>query len=380
MRRQGFHDPRLAPGGSGVRPDPDLFDPNFPEMERWASAGVRGGLVPAESLGIKFSVTSSQSVREIQAVIDEASAASGGVATVLFEAGTYLLDEPLRLRSNVLLRGASYESTFLNIVIRNTWNLSWLPEPFFPAGIEADGVVGGGIENLTIQYDSSLPESKNLRNGDRTFDDDPEKDNPYYVQSVVFKGCKDCWIQACRILDAGSSPLVFVRSEHCTARWCEIVGARNKHGGMAYVNLSRSTSCLLTGLWVRDIRHVGIQNEEPAYRSDYNVIYDCDLEVDVNFHNGDSGRNLIQDNRIAIPSWHWWGPFAVGVDGRHLPPGERNILYRNDAYRRRVTPYVIQVPCPDLSLAYEMNSTYGAKIRPVGTPADETLYAIRSQI
>jgi hypothetical protein len=101
-----------------------------------------------------------------------------------------------------------------------------------------------------------------------------------------------------------------------TVETTSIDGSHNKGGlGNGYVNLTRSAHVLLTGLHVRDVRHLSIQNSDATYPCRYNVLVHSQLEVDVNFHNGDAGHNLVQDCRIAVPTWHWWGPFAVGSAG-----------------------------------------------------------------
>jgi hypothetical protein len=119
-----------------------------------------------------------------------------------------------------------------------------------------------------------------------------------------------------------------------TVETTSIDGSHNKGGlGNGYVDLTRSAHVLLTGLHVRDVRHLSIQNSDATYPCRYNVLVHSQLEVDVNFHNGDAGHNLVQDCRIAVPTWHWWGPFAVGVPGQHQPPGPGNLVYRCDATR-----------------------------------------------
>ena len=54
---------------------------------------------------------------------------------------------------------------------------------------------------------------------------------------------------------------------------------------------------------------------------------------DANFHNGDGGCNLVEQNTILLPRWHGWDVFATGgAEWGHKPPGRDNILLNNVTY------------------------------------------------
>lgn len=110
---------------------------------------------------------------------------------------------------------------------------------------------------------------------------------------------------------------------------------------MGYYNISNSRYVLICNEKIRRIRHLAIQNF-----SKYNVIIDNELEVDINFHDGDDGYNLVQGNRCKIPTWHSWEPISVGVSTQHLPPGKGNILYNNQFINK------------DGELIYSKNGTF----------------------
>jgi len=100
----------------------------------------------------------------------------------------------------------------------------------------------------------------------------------------------------------------------------------NKGGrGNGYYDI-RGDYNLIVDERVRRIRHFAIQNG-----AKYNVVINCDIEVDVNFHNGDDGFNLIEQNKIKSEQWRSWGAFASGgARFGHDEPGDNNIIFNND--------------------------------------------------
>jgi hypothetical protein len=146
---------------------------------------------------------------------------------------------------------------------------------------------------------------------------------------VHFQNSEDCWIKNCRIVNSGTHPLLIERSKHISVLDSEIRGAHNKGGkGAGYVNITRSQYVLLDRVTLKDLRHLSIQNADEDFPCRYNVIRRCHLFVDVNFHNGDSGQNLVEDCLIFIPEWHWWHPISHGVPNHHAAPGPRNFVHR----------------------------------------------------
>ena len=336
-------------GGTACQVDEALIDPAWPDSHEWAQAGVQGGVPWRPTVR---DIASGASQDDIQAALDAVAAEGGG--GVLLAAGHYVVDRPLRIGDNTVLRGSYLDSVKIEIRMRATFpgfaKEVYQPEP---AGIHLRGATGAGLEHITVVFDESLPRPLDLRHLEPPFDDSPRGVDDLFVTSVLLEDCTDCWVEGCRVIDSGSTTIGVVRSRHCTVRYCEICGGHNRGGGHSYFNLSRSEHCLVAGCVMKDIRHLAIQNAEPDRPCRYNVVIGCDLETDINYHNGDSGHNLIQDCRIRIPSWHWWGPFAVGVKGGHQPPGPNNAIYRCDAERMRGLP---------VSRAHGMRLTPGAFI------------------
>ncbi|WP_234461989.1 hypothetical protein, partial [Pedobacter segetis] len=65
------------------------------------------------------------------------------------------------------------------------------------------------------------------------------------------------------------------------------------------------------------------------------MVYQNTIEVDVNFHDGDYGNNLIEQNSITIPSTHLWGALQAGAPSLHKGPGLKNIIWKNNCYDNR---------------------------------------------
>ena len=140
---------------------------------------------------------------------------------------------------------------------------------------------------------------------------------------------------------------------------------------MGYYNISNSRHVLICNERVKRIRHLAIQNF-----STYNVIINNELEVDINFHDGDSGNNLVQGNKVVIPQWHSWEPLANGVPMQHLPPGKGNILF-NNSLQNKAGEFRFSVQ----NTAYEIHCNWEKPIAsPVGVNLElKTFYAVKQR-
>jgi len=321
-------------GESAVRwhADADADEVLYPAMKEWAKAGVRGGLGTAADLPVVARVAPGA---DLQAALDAAATQGGGV--IVLAAGDYPLSSTLNLRSGVVLRGPVGAGARLVLRMRGAFTRERLDEnrlSTWATGLLGHRVSRAGLENLTVVYDPALPPPPTLRTHRDAFINDPEGRTDLYVVSVRFSGSEDCWMTGSQILHSGSHPLMIEASKHLTVADTVIDGAHNKGGaGNGYLNVTRSSHTLLDRLHVRDLRHLSIQNSDADHPCRYNVVVNSRLEVDINYHNGDAGDNLVQDCVIAVPTWHWWGPIAAGVPGQHRPPGPRNLIFRCEATR-----------------------------------------------
>ncbi|KJY67983.1 hypothetical protein TW78_21970 [Vibrio coralliilyticus] len=321
--------------------DVSRYDERFPLSIEWAKAGVRGGIPCFDPERVVAKITPKD---DIQTAIDKVARAGGG--TIILEEGIYRLAKTVEMRSNVVLRGSSKIETQVLVTMRNTWQ-GYGTDRF---AFQFSGVSGAGLENMTIQlavdgfepldrnnFDEPHVESawpftndvKVARTGDKN---KPISDPNLYVGLVKFsEKSHDSWVQDTRMLEAGTNP-IFAASDtsHLTFRGNDIYRCYNKGiNGHCYYDI-RGQYILVTNERVRKIRHVTLHQQ-----AKYNVVYDNHLEVDVNFHNGDGGKNLVENNLIQLPWSHHWPLIATGELGKHQAPGAENLIYRNNVAHLR---------------------------------------------
>ncbi|WP_075344062.1 T9SS type A sorting domain-containing protein [Tenacibaculum agarivorans] len=318
---------QLNIGDPGVTFDNTKNDPKYPFMQEWQKSGVEGGVPLRNSIPIKKELNPTNS-DGLQNAIDNLNT-NGEPSVILLKNGTYTIDKTIQLKSNVVLRGESRENVKLNVTIR------YQRQRFEHKGaLVLDDVEYVGIENLTMEY---IPEKaitiyddrnvdRNKWCGDRCFGNDPDGIKNMYVSFVMIeKKSENCWIDSCTLKNSGSNP-ININGNHNTFRNNFVDAAYNKGGGGAAYYAINGDYNLIVNERVRRIRHFAIQ-----VGAKYNVVYDCDFEVDINFHNGDDGFNLIENNKIKSEQWRSWGAFASGGSQfGHKSPGKNNIIFNNE--------------------------------------------------
>ena len=86
-------------------------------------------------------------------------------------------------------------------------------------------------------------------------------------------------------------------------RKLDINGAWNKGpDGNGYVRFARAYFCRLEDSEMQNIRHLAFQ-----WSASDNVVSNCIIGADVNFHGGFSHNNTVVGSRLAPPPWHPWG-------------------------------------------------------------------------
>ncbi|MEL7120957.1 MAG: right-handed parallel beta-helix repeat-containing protein [Bacteroidota bacterium] len=256
---------------------------------------------------------------------------------VELQAGEYFLDEPLNLKTDVFLKGIHKDSVF----IISTFKRPFHPMPLeTPCSIEFWNANNSGLSNLTLIYRAVdfLPHHQEYFHegwDKQVFKNDPQGDTLLYVGHVGIKNSEQITIDNCNIYNAGTDPIIIAESSHVSILDTHVKGSYNKGGkGNGYFNIDANSSyVLLKGNRVEKIRHLAIQNG-----AHHNVVVENDLEVDVNFHNGDAGSNLVERNIIRIPEWHGWHCFSAGAKSLHDPPGSNNYLFNN------LTQYKLPIP------------------------------------
>ncbi len=302
--------------GGGCQPTGD--DTNYPAIAEFVTAGVYGGI--PEITNIKATLNPGDN---IQQAID-----NGGAGVVYLNNGNYTIYEPIYLRNNVVLRGQSKNGVKLKSIMYATGT------KVNTLGIGAD-VSYAGIEDLTIEYAGATDIEPIVRNSltdggycAECFTNDPYGRDSLYVR-LIFIGGDNNWVDNCNVIKSGTDPIYITGSaSHNTIRGTLVDHSYNKgDAGNGYFDI-RGSHNLITGCTVRRIRHCTIQ-----LGAIYNVVINNHIEVDVNFHNGDGGYNLIEGNTLLRPSWHAWTNFTTGgsVYG-HQPPGPNNYILNNTTY------------------------------------------------
>ncbi|WP_086930095.1 carbohydrate-binding protein [Agarilytica rhodophyticola] len=328
-------------GDPGWIYDDSRGDSRHSQIKKWTEAGVRGGIPCEGELRVVETIAPGQN---IESAINRASQKGGGV--VLLKRGTYKVESTIRMKSNVVLRGESRKDTRLEVNMRNSWNTN--PRKTF--AISMDDVKSAGVENLTLFYsvpgyepldhnnfgekNTSSPwpwiNDVKIRRGDRNKKTISDKN--LYVGFIKFSDSHDSWIQNTDLLEAGTDPIhVDNKSSHLTLRGNNVYRCYNKGGGGNCYYRIDGDYVLVSNENVRKIRHLSIQ-----LGGEYNVVFQNKLEVDINFHNGDDGNNLVEKNSIQLPFVHHWHVIETGgASYGHRPPGKNNVIFNNQAKHDR---------------------------------------------
>lgn len=293
----------------------------------WSQAGITNNFIPSAD---RKQTDTLRDVTNLQKQLDSLSDRGGGRLVV--PAGSFEITRTVMIPSDVAIVGMDRNTSVFEINMKETFENSGYDKVLSTnaAAFLFYQTENASIENLTILYHAVNFEPLDFDDPNHEWvravfhERDPRTDS-LFVVSVWFQEAENCLLTNCNILQSGTDPVRIRNSKHITCSHNIIDRAYNKGGrGAGYYNISHSHHCLIYKETVGRIRHLAIQNN-----SSYNVVYGCDLQTDVNFHNGDKGHNLIEYNNIMIPVWHSWHPFSFGVPGQHQPPGPYNVIYRN---------------------------------------------------
>ncbi|MFY0598975.1 MAG: T9SS type A sorting domain-containing protein [Cyclobacteriaceae bacterium] len=301
-------------GDPGVIFDESKFDSDYPEIQEWITSGVEGGIPLLEDISAEITIEPTNSEGIASAMTEVASMlGEGEFGAVILKNGIYHIDPNLNMRSYVRLVGESRDGVILRVTPSS--------ERGNEAAITFNSSRFTGLENLTIEgyYNGEIPNDFTMENNKTDFVSD----------MVTFpSNSENCWIQKCNVLNSGNSAISSWKCSHITIRDNYIERSFNKGGGgRGYVAL-QGDHILFYNNVVRKMRHVAIQREG----AEYIVVFRNYLEQDVNFHNADAGRNLIEQNIVRLPAqllpgWHaMMGPWS----SQHDVPGPRSAIFRND--------------------------------------------------
>ncbi|MEO0573039.1 MAG: hypothetical protein AAF039_15130 [Bacteroidota bacterium] len=306
------------------------IDPNYPEIDQWQTSGKIGG-IPTNYVDY-VTITP---IANLQASIDAASAqavSSGFGQIVNLSPGTYdiTLISQLQMRNNVMLRGSDKATTII-----------YSSEVFGDGGgfnqekmmVEFDGVVGAGLEDLTLKYFQcflNIPKDywtdiefvnshSNSRCGGSTD-----------IKLVrMHGGANNNWVDNCWLIDSGTNPIQ-IDGDQNTISNCLVDGSyKTGPGGDGYFLVTGDYNLIIYNRVTR-IRHFSFERG-----AQYNVAYGNIFEVDINYHNGDDGYNLCENNVVYPYLSHGFGPMQTGrsIYGHDPPDPSGNYLFRNSFYR-----------------------------------------------
>jgi len=374
---QGDSETRPRIGDPGWVFDESRYDPRFPEMREWAKAGVEGGIPLRNNLPKKLRVSEGA---DLQSAIDRVAEQGGGI--LVLGPGDYWIDRTIQLKSGVVMRGTHKDSTIIKIRMK---------APFFKiaggksaTAIEVNGQERVGVEDLTIRYEAVdfEPMDKSDFHAPweiNPFHGDEIRDDQLFVHTLIFANSRNCWVDNCNLLWAGAHPLGMANCQHMTMRDNFVDRAYVKKGGMhgGYYGVWGTSHSLFYNEKVRRIRHFALMS--PGCK--YNVVYQCDFEVDVNYHDADDGQNLVEKSRVATPVWHSWDAIGVGAQGKHRPPGPRNFLFDNTVISKGVEGYNRRGPVSETGKIYQVMTEFGqptvSVMENAPPPKGNTMYAIK---
>lgn len=292
---------QLQVGDPGVTVDQSKFDNDYPQMNRWANAGVRGGIPFINSFDKTASMNAGNSSAINAAITSLSNSLSSGETGLLtLNNGTYTINGTVHMKSNVSIIGQSRNGVICSITMNS--NDAFL----------FDNVSHCGIYKLTIQGSWGQP----IYNWNYSLDANREFTNTN--TSVRLKGgTEDCWLDKVTILNSAKDPLR-CPADHNTFRDLIVDGCKRKAGGAEGYFFIQGRDNLITGCQITHLRHISLQGGNV----EYNVLYDNDFHQEVSYHSGDNGNNLVEYNRITLP--YDMPPVAPGDADAVTPVEARN--------------------------------------------------------
>ncbi len=146
----------------------------------------------------------------------------------------------------------------------------------------------------------------------------------YAVDSLHLKWTVNSHVKNVSVLMSGRHPLYMEESHGLLIEGFKAFGSWNKGGGgNGYITFSKTRKSVLRDCYVEGIRHLVFQ-----WAASENLVSNCTLRVDVNFHGGFSRYNVVKDSVIDPPKEHPWSPVErTPPDAHWAPPdGEGNLV------------------------------------------------------
>ena len=380
-------------GDPGVTPDPSKYDSNYPQMDRWANAGVVGGIPFTNATYFAKTSTLDGSANnkkssDINAAITSLSNSlvAGEKGLLTLKNGDYTIDVKVTMKSNVSIIGESRTGVICTITMASG------------DGFYFDNVQNCGIYSLTIQGSWGVPQYSWTYGVPNNGDTGITSTN---ISVKLKNGANNCWLDKVTILNSATHPLRCNANQN-TFRDLIVDGVHNKGGGAEGYFFITGADNLITRCQMTHLRHFTIQN--PA--AQYNVVYDNDFNQEVSFHVNDGGNNLIENNRIILPSdmpplapgeiglnegaeTQTDGPYYFAIMGpwssQHSISAFPNYIFKNTCVQNNHTEGS-STPWSDSNTVYtgpvKLGKTLSDRItnfpdNGLGAPTGSTLYAIK---
>ncbi|MCW2120878.1 hypothetical protein [Flavobacterium sp. 7A] len=378
---------QLRVGDPGVTINLSAIDANktnYPQMIRWAKAGVIGGVPFVNDINFvkKTAINEGNSTAINAAIIALSNSLTAGQKGLLtLHNGNYTIDDRIQMMSNVSLIGQSREGVICTITMVGGNAFAFY------------NVSKCGLYNLTIQGGWGIP----VYAWNYGLDENEEITNANI--SVKLSGTtNNCWLDKVTILNSANDPLR-CNAEHNTLRDLTVDGCHRKAGGAEGYFFIQNRDNLITGCNITHIRHITLQGPNV----EYNVVYDNDFKQEISFHNGDNGNNLIEFNKITLPfdmppvEASEPGPAIIKTNSpdyfaimgpwsnKHTLSNYPNFVFRNSCLQNNQNYSPTNTPWSDNNKVYygpkKIAKTLADKITnfpeyPVGPPIGSTLYAV----
>ncbi|NIJ46464.1 hypothetical protein FHR24_002952 [Wenyingzhuangia heitensis] len=288
------------------------------KRQRWANAGVINGIRKTGNgyeQVLPFSNTNLDASAAIQTAIDKVVTESGGAGgLVRIRQGTYTIKNTIHMKKGVSVIGEGATNTILRVEVNSGSVVSF-------KDLNNSNSQTSGLKNLRFWGTKGDPNDALMTNAKPS----------YNAKTVEIVRSKNCYMDNVHIINSGNSPVSTWSGSHHSFRDLYTDGCWNKGGGGSCYFAIQSPDCLVYSSEFRGLRHFALQREY----CEYNVVYDNDIYGDVNFHNADEGNNLIEGNRITLPSYLSgsagrryvvMGPWST----QHAPSVRDNYVYNNN--------------------------------------------------
>lgn len=320
-------------------------DPNYAvQMNNWNSAGVSGGVPDVtniysiiSSVGVNSISSSINGSTTLQSEINSCNSSGGGV--IIMNSGTYSQNtNQITISSNVILRGATGNRE--DVLLTSEFRAGGYSDYFIQ-------IIGSnsGLEDLKIEYiGGSIEPYDDISLSSPTFSTvylNIDESN-YRVIGVSFSNTSSqSWLDNVHIYKSGSNP-VRVGGNHNTVQNSLFDRCYNKGGGgNGYFHVVGNNN-LISGNTMTRLRHIVIDAPCCGFTGLYNVVFNNNINCDINFHDGDNGFNLVEQNISTAPSYAFQGGGLLETgrfsDG-HSAPSSENYIYNNDTSAAANTQY-----------------------------------------